>query len=89
MTMSSMQRRAAPPPSADLPPYPEHHAASSIGQQMLNRSAHWGAKARGLRDEIAATEEALVTALDAQERREANRARLREALNTNTDRGLR
>ncbi|GAA2087764.1 hypothetical protein GCM10009840_27290 [Pseudolysinimonas kribbensis] len=89
MTMSSMQRRAAPPPNADLPPYPEHHAASSISQQMATRAAHWGQTARGLRDEIAATEEALVAALDEQERREANRTRLREALNASTDRGLR
>jgi hypothetical protein len=87
--MSSMQRKAAPPPSTDLPPYPEHHAASSISQQMATRAAHWGQTARGLRDEIAATEEALVAALDAQERRESNRARLHEALKTNTDRGLR
>jgi len=89
MTLSSMQRRAAPLPSADLPPYPEHHAASSVSQQMATRAAHWGQTAHGLRDEITAAEEVLVAALDAQERREANRTRLREALNANTDRGLR
>jgi len=76
-------------PQPDLPPYPEHHAASAISQQVTNRSAGWGELARALRDEIAAAEDALVAALDAQERREANRARLRAVLNANTDRGLR
>ena len=87
MTFSSMQGRYSPPP--DLPPYPEHHSASAIGRQVSSRSAKWGQTARALREEITATEAALVAALDAQDRRAANRARLRAVVDANRDRGLR
>jgi len=89
MTMSSMLQRAPRPAEPDLPPYPHHYAAPSVASQVEHRAGQWGMTARALRDEIAATEDALIAALDEQDRREANRARLRAALDANTDRGLR
>lgn len=74
---------------ADLPPYPEHFAASSIASQITHRSSRWGATARGLREAVVATEDALIAALDEQERRTANRARLRQAAARDKDKGLR
>jgi hypothetical protein len=88
MTFSSMQRRWLPP-APDLPPYLPRHGATAHAERIERSARQWGQTARGLRDEIAATEEALVAALDAQDRRDANRARLRAAANVNTDRGLR
>jgi len=80
---------AAPAPKPDLPAYPHHYAAPSIGSQVAHKRDQWGATARALLEEIAAAEEALVAALDAQERQEANRARIRSVLAQNTSKGLR
>lgn len=76
-------------PPGELPPYPEAHAASAIGQQVANRARTWGTTAQALREEIAAVEEALVTALEARDRQRANRDRLRAEMDRGTDRGLR
>ena len=80
---------ALPQPKPDLPAYPHHYAAPSIASQVAYKRDHWGTTARALREEIAAAEEAMVAALDAQERQEANRARIRSVLAQNTDKGLR
>lgn len=85
-------RPLAVPPrrtTTELPPYPEHFAASSVASQITHRSAQWGSTARALRAAVLATEDALIAALDEQERRAGNRARIREAAGRDTDKGLR
>lgn len=93
-SISSVRRGGRPltarlQPKPDLPAYPHHYAAPSVAGQVAYKRDHWGSTARALREEIVAAEEAMVAALDAQERQEANRARIRSVLAQNTDKGLR
>ena len=76
---SSWGARVTPPKPIELPEY-KPHKAEAIADQVQTRRKQYAAAAASLQAELRRAEDAMMAALDEQDRREANRARNRDRI---------